>query len=114
MNGEVAFVSDVSNEDEEVPAGYPSEHEGEGDEPLGCENEGGRFLSRMLLQSTPTDGSILLEFKQAIVNDSRGILRGWNATANEDYCGWHGVTCNLETRRVIGLNLTGKKTEAPN
>lgn len=49
MNGEVVFVFDVSNEDEEVLVGYFSEYEGEGDELLGCENEGGRFLLRMLL-----------------------------------------------------------------
>jgi len=63
---------------------------------------------RKLLQTdTPSDGNVLLQFKQAIVEDPGGVLLGWNGSANDDYCQWRGVTCDQRTKRVVGLNITG-------
>lgn len=71
-------------------------------------------MKRKLLQSNTVpaqgDEDVLLQFKQAIVEDPSGVLLGWNVTANADYCQWRGVTCDQDTKRVIGLNITGKKT----
>jgi len=66
-------------------------------------------LSRKLLQNTESDENVLLQCKQAIVEDPGGVLLGWNVTANDDYCQWRGVTCDQQTKRVVGLNITGNK-----
>lgn len=64
-------------------------------------------LRRKLLQNSPSDENVLLQFKQAIVEDPGGVLLGWNVSANDDYCQWRGVTCDQRTKRVVGLNITG-------
>lgn len=80
------------------------EHEWEEDAPYEYEKISS---SRKLLQSTPNDENVLLQFKQAIIEDPGGVLRGWNVTANADYCQWRGVTCDQQTNRVTELNITG-------
>lgn len=49
------------------------------------------------------DGEVLLTFKSQII-DSDGILNRWKKE-DPDPCGWKGVTCDLQTKRVIYLTL---------
>ncbi|XP_068649653.1 LRR receptor-like serine/threonine-protein kinase FEI 1 isoform X2 [Aristolochia californica] len=53
------------------------------------------------------DGEALLSFKMAIVS-SDGILLQWRPE-DPDPCGWKGVKCDAETKRVIYLNLPHHK-----
>lgn len=53
------------------------------------------------------DGEALLSFRNSIVS-SDGVLRQWRPE-DPDPCGWKGVTCDLETKRVIYLNLPHHK-----
>ena len=89
----------------------PEEHLDDWEEhaTFGYNNDAKISLSRKLLQNTPSDEGVLLQFKQAIMKDPSGVLRGWNISANADYCQWRGVTCDPQTKRVIGLNITGEE-----
>ncbi|KAF0926106.1 hypothetical protein E2562_021820 [Oryza meyeriana var. granulata] len=52
------------------------------------------------------DLASLLDFRRAITNDPAGAMTSWNATTH--YCGWNGVSCDDERRRVTALDLAGQ------
>lgn len=81
----------------EVPEGRlrDSLREWEEEASYASDNNYGKISSsRKLLQNIPSDENVLLQFKQAILEDPSGVLLGWNLTANADYCQWRGVTCD--------------------
>ncbi|XP_077238475.1 LRR receptor-like serine/threonine-protein kinase FEI 1 isoform X2 [Tasmannia lanceolata] len=53
------------------------------------------------------DGEALINFKMAII-DSDGVLLQWRQE-DPDPCGWKGVTCDTQTKRVIYLSLAYHK-----
>jgi len=57
-----------------------------------------------------TDMLALIDFRQAITGDPKGLFYSWNNSVN--YCNWNGVTCSKTHRgRVRELNLTGQSLE---
>ncbi|KAL3678743.1 hypothetical protein R1sor_021699 [Riccia sorocarpa] len=54
------------------------------------------------------DGLHLLEFKKKITHDQCSVLSDWN---EEDHhpCNWRGVTCDISSQRVVGLNIDGRQ-----
>lgn len=60
---------------------------------------------------TDDDMASLLDFKRAITNDPSGAMSSWSwnttAAAADHFCGWKGVTCDGERRRVAALDLAG-------
>ncbi|KAI5079553.1 hypothetical protein GOP47_0005032 [Adiantum capillus-veneris] len=61
------------------------------------------LLSTIFVHALSPDGQALLKFKLAITS-SDGTLANWNED-DKDPCLWPGVTCNLQTKQVIALNL---------
>uniref|UniRef100_A0A0D9WV10 non-specific serine/threonine protein kinase n=1 Tax=Leersia perrieri TaxID=77586 RepID=A0A0D9WV10_9ORYZ len=53
------------------------------------------------------DLASLLDFRKSITNDPSGAMSSWNATAAAHFCGWKGVTCDGQRRRVAALELAG-------
>ncbi|XP_058217059.1 receptor-like protein 34 [Rhododendron vialii] len=68
---------------------------------------------------SPNDRSSLLQFKQMFIIgsyassrcDDLGYLKtlSWNETTNTDCCSWDGVTCDVSTGHVTGLDLSCSK-----
>ncbi|XP_022851266.1 LRR receptor-like serine/threonine-protein kinase FEI 1 isoform X4 [Olea europaea var. sylvestris] len=49
------------------------------------------------------DGEVLVSFRTAIIS-SDGVLQQWRPE-DPDPCGWKGVQCDPNSKRVITLNL---------
>ncbi|MCO5581004.1 hypothetical protein L7F22_034880 [Adiantum nelumboides] len=65
------------------------------------------LFSTIFVHALSPDGQALLKFKVGI-ESSDVTLSDWSGD-DKDPCLWSGVTCNLQTRRVIALNLPFRK-----
>ncbi|KAJ8631898.1 hypothetical protein MRB53_025234 [Persea americana] len=65
------------------------------------------FLLMDITSALSPDGETLLSFKTGIVS-SDGVLLQWRQE-DPDPCGWKGVTCDNQTKRVIHLTLPNHK-----
>eukprot|EP00249_Psilotum_nudum_P027085 c34379_g1_i1 orf=590-2407(-) len=61
------------------------------------------LLQAMYNDALTPDGEALLTFKEGMKN-SDGVLSHWKEE-DSDPCGWPGVTCDAQTKRVVFLNL---------
>ncbi|KAL3500484.1 hypothetical protein ACH5RR_039577 [Cinchona calisaya] len=52
-----------------------------------------------------TDRIALLEFKNQISSDPKGVLNSWNHSHH--HCQWQGIRCDARHQSVIALNLPG-------
>ncbi|RWR87248.1 LRR receptor-like serine/threonine-protein kinase FEI 1 isoform X1 [Cinnamomum micranthum f. kanehirae] len=65
------------------------------------------FLLMDISSALSPDGEALLSFKMGIVS-SDAVLQQWKQE-DPDPCGWKGVTCDNQTKRVIHLTLPNHK-----
>eukprot|EP00268_Persea_americana_P021496 TRINITY_DN2145_c0_g1_i1.p1 TRINITY_DN2145_c0_g1~~TRINITY_DN2145_c0_g1_i1.p1 ORF type:complete len:619 (-),score=115.05 TRINITY_DN2145_c0_g1_i1:490-2346(-) len=65
------------------------------------------FVLKNTSSGLSPDGEALLSFKMEIVS-SGGVLFQWRQE-DPDPCGWKGVTCDNQTKRVIHLTLPNHK-----
>ncbi|PKU64647.1 LRR receptor-like serine/threonine-protein kinase RPK2 [Dendrobium catenatum] len=60
------------------------------------------------LDAAAGDEAALLAFKSSVTFDPSEILSGWDPAVSNQ-CAWYGVTCDVTSGRVTGLDLAGTK-----
>uniref|UniRef100_A0A803LP17 non-specific serine/threonine protein kinase n=1 Tax=Chenopodium quinoa TaxID=63459 RepID=A0A803LP17_CHEQI len=65
------------------------------------------FLQFLSAANIETDRLALLEGKDKITDDPFSVMNSWNDSLH--FCGWHGVTCGYQNKRVVELDLHSLK-----